>query len=196
MTDPQTSAEPGVGVEARLRALRVDPPDAGFSAELHRRLAAAGPPPAPGPWARWRVALERWRPALWPAAGVAAGVAAFLVLGALQRPVAPGQMQAPEALAVQVPSSKVALIRLTFSADVAVQSAQMHVELPPGLSFWSDGEELAQRALDWEQPLSAGDNVIPIAVRGGRAGEYRVVATARVGDQRIEHDVVLKVVDG
>ncbi|HZN92699.1 MAG TPA: hypothetical protein VFB81_08330 [Myxococcales bacterium] len=192
MTEPQISPEPGV--EARLRALRVDPPEDGFSAELHRRLAAAGPPRVPGMWAKLRQGLERWRPVMWPAVGVAAGVAAFLFLAALQSPALPAAVA--EVPAVRVPASKVALIRLNFSADVAVQSAQLHVELPPGLSFWSDGQELAQRELDWEQPLSAGDNVIPIAVRGARTGEYRVVATARVGEQQIEHDVVLKVVDG
>jgi len=192
MTEPQISPEPGV--EARLRALRVDPPEDGFSAELHRRLAAAGPPRVPGTWAKLRQGLERWRPVMWPAVGVAAGVAVFLFLAALQSPALPAAVA--EVPAVRVPASKVALIRLNFSADVAVQSAQLHVELPPGLSFWSDGQELAQRELDWEQPLSAGDNVIPIAVRGARTGEYRVVATARVGEQQIEHDVVLKVVDG
>jgi len=192
MTEPQISPEPGV--EARLRALRVDPPEDGFSADLHRRLAAAGPPRVPGMWAKLRQGLERWRPVMWPAAGVAAGVAVFLALGALRPPSLPATVA--EAPAVRVPASKVALIRLNFSADVAVQSAQLHVELPPGLSFWSDGQELAQRELDWEQPLSAGDNVIPIAVRGARTGEYRVIATARVGEQEIEHDVVLKVVDG
>jgi hypothetical protein len=193
MTEPPISPEPGV--EARLRALRVDPPDGDFSAELHRRLAAAGPPRPMGVWGRVRQGMERWRPVLWPAVGVAAGVAAFLVLGAL-RPTSSTAQAAAQELAVKVPASKVALIRLNFSADVAVESAQLHVELPVGLSFWSDGEELAQRALDWEQPLSAGDNVIPIAVRGAHAGEYRVVATARVGEQRIEHDVVLRVIDG
>jgi len=192
MTEPQISPEPGV--EARLRALRVDPPEDGFSADLHRRLAAAGPPRVPGMWAKLRQGLERWRPVMWPAVGVAAGVAAFLVLAALQPSALPAAVA--EVPAVRVPASKVALIRLNFSADVAVQSAQLHVELPPGLSFWSDGQELAQRELDWEQPLSAGDNVIPIAVRGARTGEYRVIATARVGEQEIEHDVVLKVVDG
>ncbi|HYV46787.1 MAG TPA: hypothetical protein VFA20_18110 [Myxococcaceae bacterium] len=192
MTEPPISPEPGV--EARLRALRVDPPEDGFSAELHRKLVAAGSPRPVGIWGRVRQGMERWRPVLWPAVGVAVGVVVFLVLGVM-RPASSAPAPVAE-LAVKVPASKVALIRLNFSADVAVESAQLHVELPAGLSFWSDGEELAQRALDWEQPLSAGDNVIPIAVRGARAGEYRVVATARVGEQRIEHDVVLRVIDG
>src|SRR4051812_45657651 len=110
MTEPQPSPEPEV--ESRLRALRVDSPDAGFSAELHRRLAAAGPPPSPGIWGKVRVGMERWRPLLWPAAGVAAGVAAFLVLGALQHPPEAPEPAAVQALAVRVPASKVALIRL------------------------------------------------------------------------------------
>lgn len=185
-----------------LRSLRVDPPDDGFSAELHRRLVGAGPPRPPGVRARLREAFDRWPALAWPAVGVAAGIAAFVLMGQLQgmrgEPTAAPITTAAHAPdpAAEVPSTKVALIRLNFHADVAVESAELHVELPPGLSFWSGGTELAQRSIAWDQPLAAGDNVIPIAVRGAQAGEYRVVATASVQGQRIEHAVLLKVIDG
>ena len=36
----------------RLRELRVEPPDGGFGAALHRRLTAEAPPRAPSLWRR------------------------------------------------------------------------------------------------------------------------------------------------
>lgn len=185
----------------RLGALREDPPELGFQAALHRRLVAAGPPePAPG-WDRVRSFLRRGAPVLWPAVGVAAGVAAFLVMSAVQPPpVAPHETV--EALrpivepGTLVPASKVAVIKLDFTADVAVEQADFQVSLPEGLSFWADGEDLPLRSFSWTQPLSAGSNVIPVAVRGHKPGRYLVTAQAHAGDQIIEHDVVLEVTDG
>jgi hypothetical protein len=185
----------------RLGALREDPPELGFQASLHRRLVAAGPPePAPG-WDRVRSFLRRGAPVLWPSVGVAAGVAAFLVMSALQQPPAPPRETA-EALrpiaapGTLVPASKVAVIKLDFTADVAVEQADFQVSLPEGLSFFADGEDLPLRSFAWTQPLSEGSNVIPVAVRGHKPGRYLVTAQARAGDQIIEHDVVLEVTDG
>ncbi len=182
-------------LQERLRALREDPPELGFQAALHRRLVEAGPPAPASGWDRVRSFLRHNAPVLWPAFGIAAGVAAFLFLSAVQAPLdtpappiaAPGSM---------VPVSKVAVIKLDFTADVAVEQADFQVSLPEGLSFWADGEELPIRSFEWTQPLSAGSNVIPIAVRGQKPGRYRLTAMARAGEQTIEHDVVLEVTDG
>lgn len=188
-------------LQERLAALREDPPGLDFQASLHRRLAAAGPPePAPG-WDRVRWFLRRSAPVLWPVVGVAAGVAAFLILGAVQTPpVAPrgsAEVARPlETPGTAVPASKVAVIKLDFTADVAVEEADFQVSLPEGLSFWADGEDLPLRSFQWTQPLNAGSNVIPIAVRGHKPGRYLVTAMARAGEQKIEHDVVLEVTDG
>jgi hypothetical protein len=188
-------------LRAQLAALREDPPEPGFQASLHRRLVAAGPPePAPG-WDRVRWFLRRSAPVLWPAVGVAAGVAAFLSLSALQPPPAAPPVTAEVAQPLEtpgtaVPASKVAVIKLDFTADVAVEEADFQVSLPEGLSFWADGEDLPLRSFTWTQPLNAGSNVIPIAVRGHKPGRYLVTALARAGDQQIEHDVVLEVTDG
>jgi len=198
-------SEPGDAEERALRerlgALREDPPELGFQASLHRRLVAAGPPePAPG-WDRVRWFLRRSAPVLWPSVGVAAGVAAFLIMSGLQQPPPPPQVtaEAPrqlEAPGTAVPASKVAVIKLDFTADVAVEEADFQVSLPEGLTFWADGEDLPLRSFTWTQPLNAGSNVIPIAVRGHKPGRYLVTALARAGDQEIEHDVVLEVTDG
>ena len=95
-----------------------------------------------------------------------------------------------------VPATKVAMVRLDLSVDVAIASADIRVTLPDGLVFWSRGEALADRSFEWSQPLAAGRNEIPIAVRGQHPGRYHVTVTARVGDDWISHDVPLDVVDG
>lgn len=74
MTSPVDPREQDV--TARLRRLRVDPPDDGFGAALHRRLAEAPPPVPPSPWTRlvdaWRAAPRLSLPA---SAGLAAAAA-------------------------------------------------------------------------------------------------------------------------
>ena len=172
----------------RLRELRVDPPEGGFGASLHRKLVAAERPDEPGFWRRLWPSPGSIR-LLWPAVGLAAGVAAFLILGTLRKP-------APQMVAAEVPATKVAVVRVNLSASVGVESAHIRVSLPEGLVFWSDGQELAQRSFEWTQPLQAGDNDIPIAVRGVRPGRYRMTVSARFGTQRVDDEVLLEVVDG
>ena len=87
-------------------------------------------------------------------------------------------------------------VRINLSAEVAVESAHIQVNLPEGLVFWAGGQELPQRSFEWTQPLRAGDNDIPIAVRGTRPGRYRMTLSARIGSQRVEDEVVLEVIDG
>jgi hypothetical protein len=199
MSEPEELNEDSE-LRARLGALRDDAPGPGFQSALHRKLVAAGPPePGPG-WDRVRWFFQHRPAVVWPSVGIAAGVAAFLVLSAMQEPPAPpsvARVETPVAApGTQVPVSKVAVIKLDFTVDVAVEQADFQVSLPEGLSFWADGEELPLRSFQWTQALSAGSNVIPIAVRGAKPGRYRVTAEARAGDQRIEHDVVLEVTDG
>lgn len=195
-------------LRARLQALRVDPAGAAeFQAALHRRLCEAGPPPAPGWLATVRAVFQRRPGVAWPAVGFATGLAAFALLFALRpdggpatpaaRPPAPVLAQAaPQAAVVRVPSSKVAVINLNFSADVAVKDADFRVTLPDGLAFWSEEGKLADRSFHWKQDLDSGDTAIPIAVRGERPGRYRVVATAVAGGRHIAHEVWLEVTEG
>jgi len=175
----------------RLAALRTELPDDGFQASLRRRLVAAGPPADPSPWARWRERLGA--PAvLWPALGAAAGLAVFLLLS----PPGPAAPDGRTLVATVVPATQVALVRLTLSADAAVDAAHIRVTLPPGLSFWADGEALAQRDFEWTQALAPGDNEIPIAVRGQSPGRYRIAVDARIGGQRVEDEVLIEVTGG
>jgi hypothetical protein len=174
----------------RLRSLRVDPADRDrFGASLRQRLAAAGPPEDPSRL-RWLASSRMRRSVLWPVAGLAAGIAVALGIAfsrtGLERP----------AHVTVLPATKVAVVRLNLSTDVAVEGAHVRVELPPELSFWADGAELPHRSFEWTQPLEAGDNEIPIAVRGREAGRYRVVVKARIGDQVVREDVLLEVVEG
>lgn len=176
----------------RLRALRVDPPEDGFQAALHRRLAEAGPPADPSPWARLGAAV-RWRGLAWPALGAALGAAAALALAgpALRQAGAPA---AP--FGTSMASSQVAVVRLNLTAEAPVEAALIRVSLPPGLAFWADGEALASREFEWSQPLGAGDNEIPIAVRGQRPGRYRIGVDARIGGQRIQDEILIEVTGG
>jgi len=175
-------------VESRLRALREDPPDRGFEAALHRKLAEAG---APSPRPFWRTLPElRF---FWPS--FAGGVALALAALFFARPH-PAPVSHAEAAVTQLPATKVAVVRVNLSAEVAVQDAQIRVELPEGLTFWSDGEQLHQRQFEWTQALRAGDNEIPIAVRGLRPGRYRMTVSALIGSERVTDEVMLQVVDG
>ncbi len=204
MTTPEPKTHDPVDLRQSLRALAVDPPDGGFRAALHRRLAAE-PTPAPAGWRdRARTWFGRQHAWLWPATGVAAGVATFIVLAAVrglptpQPPVGvslPSQLttSGPVLPSFRVPSSKVAVIKLAFAADVAVDDVTFEVTLPEGLAFWSQGKKLDERTFRWPGRLEAGENLVPIAVHTDRPGRYPVVATVEVGGRRIEHRVVLDV---
>jgi hypothetical protein len=200
MTSPDHDSERDLG--ERLRALRADPPDDGFRAALHRRLAEAPPPAPPDAWARLREALDALRRPL-PAASLAGAAAVALLALVLARGPGPADPPGPRAAeparavaAATLPSTKVAIVRLDLAVDVAVANADIQVSLPEGLAFWSEGQALAERTFAWSQPLSAGRNEIPIALRGLRPGRYHVTVTARAGDQLIAHDVPLEVTEG
>ena len=204
MTDPMTPQETDDAkmLEA-LRGLAVDAPDNGFRAGLHRRLADEPAPQTAGlldrAWA-WLCDRRAW---LWPVGGLASGVAAYALLVVVHgNPVGPRPSvqggpvvvaSGPVLPSFQVPSSKVAVIKLAFAAEVAVEDVTFEVTLPEGLAFWSSGKRLDERTFRWPGRLEAGENLIPIAVRGDRPGHYPVVATVEVGGRVLEHRVVLDV---
>lgn len=179
-----------------LRSLRIDPPDGGFSQALHRRLAAAGAPSEPSFWRRLLDSRSAATRLLWPAFGLAVGLACFFILSSWR----PGPTQPAGgdslAAATAVPSTKVAVIRINLSAEAEVASAEIRIHLPEGLVFWSDGEALTQRSVGWTQSLAAGNNEIPIAVRGYRPGLYRVRVSAYIGDEWVDDEIPLEVIGG
>lgn len=85
------------------------------------------------------------------------------------------------------------MIKLSFTAEVAVENVMFQVTLPDGLDFWSGGERLAERSFRWPGRLQAGENVVPIAVRGDVAGRYPVVATVEIDGRVLEQRVVMDV---
>jgi hypothetical protein len=99
-------------------------------------------------------------------------------------------------VATRLPATKVAVVHVNLSAEVPVESALIRVSVPDGLVFWAEGEELPQRSFEWTQPLRAGDNEIPVAVRGLRPGKYRMTVSAYIGSERVEDEVLLEVVSG
>lgn len=210
MTELETTAEAktdNAELRRALRALAVDAPDGGFRAALHQRLACEPAPPATGLFDRVLGWIRDRRAWLWPVGGLAAGVAAYAMLVIVHGdPIAAKTIQpmvvqtAPAESAngpvwpsFRVPSSKVAVIKLAFAAEVAVEDVTFEVTLPEGLAFWSHGKRLDERTFRWPGRLDAGENLIPIAVRGDRPGRYPVVATVEVGGRVLEHRVILDV---
>jgi hypothetical protein len=196
----------------QLSVLAVDAPDNGFRSALHRRLVAEPAPSPVGLHDRATAWLRDRRAWLWPVGGLAAGVASYALLMAvhgnpLATPAAPPVLAtaasvAPAPLAVasgsilpsfRVPSSKVAVIKLAFAAEVAVEDVTFEVTLPEGLAFWSRGQRLDERTFRWPGRLEAGENIIPIAVRGDRPGRYPVVASVEIGGRLLEQRVVMDV---
>ena len=214
MTEPEPTTQQNTDEAELLKALRalaVDAPDEGFRAALHLRLAAEPGPAALGFFAtsfhRSLAWLRERRAWLWPVGGLAAGVAAYALLVAVHgnplrtQIVQPQVAQAePRAVAsgpvwpsFRVPFSKVAVIKLAFAAEVAVEDVTFEVTLPEGLAFWSSGKRLEERTFRWPGRLDAGENLVPIAVRGDQPGRYPVVATVEIGGRVLEHRVVLDV---
>ena len=181
-----------------LERLGDEPLPAEFGAELHRKLVAAGPPRPQGLLDRLRARLAiafSARPILTGALPIALGAAALVVaLG--HRPahhaadaLAQGEVQP----VFHVPHARLAMVRIDFVAEEAVDDVEFAVVLPEGLHFVSEGRELPDREFRWRGRLAQGSNPIPIAVRGAKPGRYHVNARAVGRDVNAEHRVVLEV---
>jgi hypothetical protein len=215
------SGEQERDLRQRLSALRVDPEAGPFIASLHRRLVAAGaPPPAAPLTTRLITALRRHPLATGAGIGFLTATATFALLlllipqlffreGNRSRdsghtliralpavtPNKPSIAFREKAIGAELPLDKVAVIRLHFKAEVAIEGVSFKIQLPEGLVFWNDGKQLAARSFAWMGALQSGENVIPIAVRALRSGSFRVVAVAQSGKQSMEHQVLFKVTE-
>ena len=168
-----------------------EPLPEGFSRELHRKLVAAGAPEQP--WTtRLRRALAR-RPMTWAAATafVSALAATGGTIAVMQHRAAP--TATAEQASYRVPESKVALVKIDFVAERAVNDVDFEIVLPDGLRFFSGGKQLAERSFRWHGELKPGSNPIPVAVKGPRAGRFRVIAHAVGADLDVTHEVWLEV---
>jgi hypothetical protein len=173
-----------------LRRAGSEPLPDGFSLSLHQKLVAAGPPPQ-----SW-LARVRARLALRPltsaacAAGMAALLTAFGTAAVMRRSPSPAP---PREIAYKVPESKVALVKVNFEAERPIEDVAFEITLPDGLRFVSRGQQLAERSFRFQGRLNAGSNPIPIAVKGPRAGRYKVIAHAVGPDLDVTQEVVLEV---
>jgi hypothetical protein len=165
------------------RRVGTEPLPDGFTLELHRKLVAAGPPRLPL-WERLRARVSTRSLAL---VGCTALIVALIAVSSTRLAMRPDEV------AHRVPEAKVALVKIDFVADRDVDDVQFEITLPDGLRFFSGGQQLAERSFRWQGKLSAGSNPIPIAVKGPRAGRYRVIAHAVGPSLDITHEVVLEV---
>lgn len=92
-----------------------------------------------------------------------------------------------------VPRGKVAMVQLQFDVDASVPAAEFSVLLPPGLSFFNEGQALPEKVFRWVAPLEQGANRVPVAVVGEVPGEHRLTALATVGSRVVVHEIVLQV---
>jgi anti-sigma factor RsiW len=178
-----------------LRRAGSEPLPEGFTLSLHQALVAAGAPE--------RHLLDRVRAAIAMRpvsfAASAAALAAMLATGGtfalLHRPhaTATTPTAAPVATAYSVPASKLALVKIDFVAAEDIDDVAFEITLPDGLRFVSGGNELAERTFRFQGKLAAGSNPIPIAVRGPRAGRYKVIAHAIGSALDVTQEVVLEV---
>jgi anti-sigma factor RsiW len=171
-----------------MRRAGGEPLPAGFSLSLHQALVAAGPPRRS--WLDSVRAAVALRPITFAAS--AAALAAMLATGGTMLLVHRAHQPAQVA-AYQVPASKLALVKIDFVAEQAIEDVAFEITLPDGLRFVSGGEELAERTFRFQGKLAAGSNPIPIAVKGPRAGRYKVIAHAIGPAIDVTHEVVLEV---
>jgi hypothetical protein len=172
---------------ALCRRAGQEPLPDGFGLRLHQALAQAGRP-SPARWRERVAAGLRARPLAFAAmaAALAATVAVSGTLAWIDDPPPPEPTH-------QVPASKVALVKVDFVAAQAIEDVIFEITLPDGLRFVSGGSELAERSFRFNGRLAPGSNPIPIAVRGPRAGRYKVIAHAVGPELDVTHEVVLEV---
>jgi anti-sigma factor RsiW len=171
-----------------MRRAGTEPLPDGFALSLHQALVAAGAPE--------RTFMDRVRAAIamrpMTFAACAAALAAVVSVGTTWK-FSHRQATPTQAIAYRVPESKVALVKIDFVAEKNIDDVAFEITLPDGLRFVSGGQQLAERTFRFSGKLAAGDNSIPIAVKGPRAGRYKVIAHAIGPALDVTQEVVLEV---
>ena len=170
-----------------LRRAGGEPVPEGFSLSLRQALVAAGPPRR-----SWLEAV-RAAIALRPVTFAAAAAALAAVLATVGTLALLGRAHGPAVAIYKVPESKVALVKIDFVAEQAIEDVAFEITLPDGLRFVGGGSELAERTFRFQGRLAAGDNPIPIAVKGPHAGRYKLIAHAIGPALDVTKEVVLEV---
>ena len=86
-----------------------------------------------------------------------------------------------------------ALVKVDFVAAKAIDDVAFEITLPDGLRFVSGGQSSAERSSASRASSDAGSNPIPVAVKGPRAGRYKVIAHAVGSELDVTQEVVLEV---
>jgi hypothetical protein len=158
-----------------------------FSRSLHQALVAAGAPKKPF-FAALRARLQGSPFAF---AAAAAALAAVMSAGGTLTWV--HAKKGGREVAYRVPEAKVALVKIDFVASKNIDDVAFEITLPDGLRFVSGGQMLAERSFRFVGRLAAGDNSIPVAVKGPHTGRYKVIAHAIGSELDVTQEVVLEV---
>ena len=169
-----------------------EPLPEGFALSLRQALVAAGPP-TPTLLDRWRQKVAARPLGFALAVAVLAAVVATGATLTVTHHRSPSAVEPVLAASYRVPSSKVALVKVDFVAAQAIEDVAFEITLPDGLRFVSGGELLAERSFRFQGKLAPGSNPIPIAVKGPRAGRYKLIAHAIGSELDVTQEVLLEV---
>jgi hypothetical protein len=160
----------------------------GYALSLRQALVEAGPPRR-----RWLDGLRAIMAARRRSLTAALALTAVIVIAGTRLVGRRTPLRTAATLAYRVPASKVALVKVDFVAEEAIDGVAFEITLPDGLRFVSGGRELAERTFRFEGKLVAGSNPLPIAVKGPRPGRYSLIAHAIGPSLDVTQQVTLEV---
>jgi len=161
----------------------------GFAESLHLRLAEDA-------WERRNVqdrGAWSWifRSAIGMAAAAVVLVAVFSVLpdrdtGLAGSETAAQELVGTDADATHIPADRFAVVKITLDVEQVEDEAQIEVNLPEGVVFVGEGgNPVAQKSMQWTEPLEKGSHEIKVLVQGTRPG--RGVIKARAMTEKVEY---------
>jgi len=161
----------------------------GFAQSLHLKLAqeAYRAPQSESPGkAAWF-----FRAAMGLAAAAVILVALFLVLPDRDHGFTGSEQVAQDPAgtdpdATHIPADRFAVVRITLDVEQVEDEAQIEVRLPDGVVFVGEGgSPVAQKSMQWTEPLEKGSHEIKVLVQGTRPG--RGVIQAKAMTEKVEY---------